>query len=261
MVVPFSGRPGNTPPVAAAEAEPLGRPSRRISEELLRRASAGDLEAREKLITDFTPFVLRVAARVAGRYLEPGIDDEISISLSAFNEAIDSFSPDRGSAFLAFSEMVIRRRLIDYYRKEGHQRELPLTAFEETDQDGHVVNTAEMQAGLRNFQAEHQQKELRDEIGVFAATLGQFGIRLADLAQASPRHDDAREKSRQVARMVAATPAWADYLRRKRELPLKEIEKAVSFSRKTLERQRKYIIALAIILMEDLPHLQEYIRR
>jgi len=256
----FSGPPGSPPPVAEKEGKTGPSLSPGNPESLLLQARAGDQKAREKLIADYTPFVLRVAARAAGRYLQAGVDDEFSVGLSAFNEAIDSFNPEGGMGFLRFSEMVIRRRLIDYYRKEGNRPELPLTSFDESDEEGHWLNVADTEAGWRSYVAERQRQELQEEIKLFSDALREYGIRLADLVEASPRHADARERSREVARLVARTPAWADYLRRKKELPLKDIEQAVALSRKTLERQRKYIIALAIIFMEDLPHLREYLR-
>ena len=46
---------------------------------------------------------------------------------------------------------------------------------------------------------------------------------------------------------------------RKKALPMKELSKNSGVDRKTLERHRKYLIAVALILMEDLPHMAEYV--
>lgn len=44
-----------------------------------------------------------------------------------------------------------------------------------------------------------------------------------------------------------------------KSLPLKELVDEVGVSRKTLERQRKYIIAIALVLIGDFELLREYI--
>ncbi|MEW6448710.1 MAG: sigma factor, partial [Bacillota bacterium] len=42
--------------------------------------------------------------------------DELSVAWLALNEAIDQFRPGSGTSFLAFAKVVIRRRLVDYFR-------------------------------------------------------------------------------------------------------------------------------------------------
>ncbi|MDK2815343.1 MAG: polymerase sigma factor, partial [Thermoanaerobacter sp.] len=42
-------------------------------------------------------------------------------------------------------------------------------------------------------------------------------------------------------------------------LPIKDLISILKVSRKTIEKHRKYIIALVIIISEDLPLLKQYI--
>ncbi len=229
-------------------------------ENLVNKAKHGDPQAREDLIQGFTPFALRVAARVCGRYIRLGADDEASISLLALNEAIDAYDGVRGVSFLAFAETVIRRRLVDYYRKESGRREIPLTSLEEEDEEGNVLNPVERDEAIRAHALHQETQDRREEIIRYEEILKSYGVSLKELAQVCPRHDDARENAREVARVVAGTPQYLSYLRQRRELPLKSLAEEVRVSRKTLERQRKYIIALTLILSEDLPYLKEYVR-
>lgn len=61
-------------------------------------------------------------------------DDEFSIVMIAFHEAIQSYSRTRGS-FLHYASILIKNRLIDYHRKESrHQGHLSL--HEKIDDDG-----------------------------------------------------------------------------------------------------------------------------
>ena len=91
--------------------------------------------------------------------------------------------------------------------------------------------------------------------------LNHYGITFSDLVQASPKHQDARERALEVARILISDPALLQYLTSRKSLPLKELQKRVKVSRKTLERQRKYIIALALILIGEFYYLQEYLKR
>ena len=55
-----------------------------------------------------------------------GRDDEASIAMIAFNEAIDAYDDSAGASFLSFAEIVIKRRMVDYFRrKTKRQEEVP----------------------------------------------------------------------------------------------------------------------------------------
>ena len=43
-------------------------------------------------------------------------------------------------------------------------------------------------------------------------------------------------------------------------LPIREIRKATGASVKTLDRYRKYLVAVIILLSGDFPHLAEYLK-
>jgi RNA polymerase sigma factor len=224
-------------------------------------AQAGDEASREALLTDYRPFVLRVASRACGRFLRPEVDDEASVALIAFNEAIDRYDAQSGASFVTFAEMVVKRRLIDHFRRARGSRETPLSDFEVEDAEGQVSNPVEVAAALSAHRERDEAEERRLDIERFKSALGEFGIGLGELVRASPQHRDARERAIAVARAVADNPEWSSYLREHRALPLKAIERAggLGLSRKTLERQRKYIIAVALVLMERIEHLMAYL--
>ena len=241
-------------------------------ERLLALARAGDAAAREALIRRYAPFAMRVASGVTGGYVEMGRDDEASVALMAFNEAIDSYDPSRGASFLGFVQAVVRRRLIDHYRKNrSRQREVSLSGLSDMESgDGLWADTGagggpSLQAAhLTAAEGAHRERETaserREEVLRYREMLSVFGISLSELVRICPRHEDARRHAVEAARALVSRPELVDSLHRRGELPLKELERLVGVSRKTLERQRKYIIALVLILTEDLPHLEAYLR-
>ncbi len=227
--------------------------------ELLERAQHGDRQAREDLIGRFRPFILKSASRVSKRYLQEGVDDEYAIALLAFNEAIDHYAPEHGTAFLTFSDTVIHRRLIDYFRQQGRHPEIPISDLEREDDEGEPYNPLDQNAAEQAFAQEQEEQARRDEIAAFSQVLQDYGLSFSDLVRASPRHQDARRTAQEVARTLVSDQDLLARLRRDRKLPLKELAQRVSVSRKTLERQRTYIVALAILLSHDFPILSEYV--
>lgn len=227
----------------------------------VRAAQGGDGSARERLIAQHTPLVLRVGARVCGRFLQAGRDDEVSIGLMAVNEAIGRYRDGSGASFAAFAEMVVRRRLIDHLRRQGAHRETPFSQFEVEDTDGSQWNPVEFERAQEIDLERRAAEERRAEIAEFTQLLRPYGVTLADLVRQSPQHLDARARAVRVARAVAERPEWREYLRQHRALPLRAMEAApeLAVSRKTLERQRKFIIAVALILTEGLHTLRAYV--
>jgi RNA polymerase sigma factor len=228
---------------------------------LVEAAQRGDRASRERLITAFVPLVLRTGSRLTGRYLRLGEDEEVSVGLEALNEAVDRWRRDLGAPFAVFAEMVVRRRLIDHFRRERARREVPASEFEQEDEEGETWNPLEAVGAAELARDRQDAEDRRVDVARLLALLAEYGIRPADLARATPQHRDARARAVQVARAVATEPAWRDYLRRQRALPLKELEAAgtLGVSRKTMERQRKFIIAVALILMEGLDSLRPYV--
>ena len=71
----------------------------------------------DEFIKEYESFILHTAQKSVGRYITK-MDDQWSIALSGFYEAINSYDYDKG-AFLSFAETVIKRRLYDYIRKQS----------------------------------------------------------------------------------------------------------------------------------------------
>ncbi len=231
---------------------------------LLKSAQAGHQDAREKIIKGFRPLVIKTASSLSGRYIDTARDDEISIGMLAVNQAIDTFKPQEGTSFFSYAEIIIKRRLIDYYRKEKRlSQAVPFSSLgrNEEEENNYKLDQIEHNLALSEFQKKQEETERREEIKRYTKKLKDFGIGFTDLVASSPRHEDARLRALEVARVIAARNDLKDYLEIKRELPLKQIEELVSVSRKTLERQRKYIIAMVIAICGEFYYLKEYLKK
>jgi RNA polymerase sigma factor len=225
--------------------------------ELLVAQAKEDNQTRNDLIKQYQPFIAKVASKVCKRYIDSS-RDEFSVALEAFNEAINHFQTSQGSSFLSFAEMVIRRRVIDYIRKETRQtRDIYL---EQDSADEEVTESiAQVSASVAKYTLSQESERRKTDIIEFQKQLLDFDITLSELAELCPKHIDARENAKQIAKFLASQPELIRHLLEKKQLPMKELLKFVQCSRKTVERNRKYIIAMSLIYVGDYSSIRSYI--
>lgn len=229
---------------------------------LVRVARSGEAEARDRLIQRYKPFILKIAATVSHRYLRPGIDDEIGVALMGFNEAIDCYNLGSKVPFLSFAEVVIRRRLVDFFRSQAaHNRELPLSYLEaEGDEEW---DSARLPALAREAEAAHarweESIERREEIQRFQTLLTEYGLDFTGLVRVTPKHTDTRKRLIEVGRAIAANDRLLAQIKKRKAMPVLEVAGLSGLSRKTIERHRKYLLALVLVLTGDFPYLRGYL--
>lgn len=216
---------------------------------LISGAQKGDPLCREKLIKKHYDFIARVCSKVCNRYLNWENDDELSIGLLAFNEAIDAFDTEGNIKFTTFAGGVIKRRLIDYFRKQvKYEKEFLSTTQEEINELEAGINTK----SLSIYHDSKTQENLANLIEYYRNLLGDYGIDLNKLPEASPKHQDTRESLVKAAVTLVQDQDMLDYLKNFGQLPVKLLCDSTGLSRKVLERGRKYVIATALILSDPL---------
>jgi RNA polymerase sigma factor len=237
----------------------LTKKTRRTLEETVTLIQQGDKTLLNELIQAYKPFIAKTVSSVCGRYIYE-TDDEFSIGLIAFNEAIEKYSKERGSSLLSFSEVIIKRRVIDYIRKQTKSQhismDLGIASPEEESPGSAIVN----ELSIDEFKKKNDEQLRKDEIIQFQSLLEEFDLSLKDLVENSPKHADARKNAIDVAKMLVENQELKESMFEKKRLPIKELEKMADVSRKTIERNRKYIIAIALILSSDYVYLKEYLK-
>jgi RNA polymerase sigma factor len=211
----------------------------------------------EEFISEYEVFILHTAHKGAGQYITKR-DDQWSVALSAFHEAVRAYDFGKG-AFLPFAETVIKRRLYDHARKEKrHDCEVLIDSYTiESDAEGEDTS---VKYEVMTKTAENQEQDARLEIQMISETLDDYGITFMELASVSPKAGKTKAVCKDAVRFLVENPMLLNEMRRTRTLPLKIIEKNKSLPRKVLERHRKYIIAGAEIISGDYPILSEYLR-
>jgi RNA polymerase sigma factor len=232
---------------------------KRTLEETVELIQQGDTALHNELIDSYKPFIAKTVSSVCKRYIHES-DDEFSIGLIAFNEAIQKYSPDKGSSLISFSEVLIKRRVIDYIRKQSKYQNLSFNGASNLEEDETAGSSIEDELSIEDFRKKKDEELRREEILQFTQILQQFDLTFTDLIEQSPKHADARKNAMAVAKILVENEELKTILIEKKRLPIKQLESYVSLSRKTIERNRKYIIAISLILAGDYVYLKDYIK-
>ncbi len=237
----------------------MAKKKRRPLEETVEKIHQGDTALREELIDSYKPFIAKTVSSVCKRYIHES-DDEFSIGLIAFNEAIQKYSSDKGNSLLSFAEVMIKRRVIDYIRQQGRNQTLSFNISNDPAEEEQQRSTIEDDLSLEEFRKKTEQELRREEISQFQVILKEFDLSFQGLLEQSPKHADARKNAMLVAKALVEDEDLKNLLLEKKRLPIKQLEEKVKVSRKTIERNRKYIIAIALILIGDYVYLKDYIK-
>ena len=81
------------------------------------RSAKTDSEAADALIRQYMGFIRSETVKFLHTAPENGHEDELSIAMLAFYEAVLAYEKSRG-AFLPYAARAIKNRLIDHYRTE-----------------------------------------------------------------------------------------------------------------------------------------------
>ena len=222
--------------------------------ETIRRIKMGDEAAKNQFIAQYKPFIIKsVSGILANPHIEIENSDEFSIGLIAFNEALDCYDETKNRNFFEFARQVIKRRIINYW--QSNQKGSPEYTFSYLQNDNpdhldHILPSTE------NFTREY---EIKEEILNFKDRLAEFGIPLKELVSNTPKHRDSKILSIQIAETIAGNENLYRQMMKRKTLPMVELLKISKFNKRTLERHRKYIIAICLILRSELEILKDYI--
>ncbi|WMJ87867.1 RNA polymerase sigma-I factor [Anaerocolumna sp. MB42-C2] len=203
-------------------------------------------------------YIIKCVSAITHRFITKS-DDEWSIALHAFTEAVQGYQFEKGS-FYSYSELVIRRRLIDYYRsQEKYQQEVFVDpVIFETEPEEETDNISVHLAVVKQVTVE-KDDSLKLEIAAANETLSHYGFTFFELTDCSPHSQKTKSACAKAITYIMSNPLFKQDLFNTKQLPLKIIEKNTKVPRKLLERHRKYIIAAVEILSGEYPHLAEYL--
>ncbi|WP_146172095.1 sigma-70 family RNA polymerase sigma factor [Melghirimyces profundicolus] len=212
---------------------------------------------RDELIAENQLYVRKMASKICRRNITIQ-DDEYSVALMGFNEAINAYRHDQSSTFLSFAFTVMKRRLTDYFRSEKRHRNHQVTLIPSDSKDNEPIYPEVVKKSFEN----HQDRELRErrqsEVEEFREHLAKFDLTMEKLAKVSPKHKDTRQNLMEIAKKIASRAELLDQFYKEKRVK-RGFAEQVGCHRRTLKRHRNYLIALVVILVEDLPTIRDYL--
>ena len=147
--------------------------------------------------------------------------------------------------------------------REGHDDELNIAmfAFYESilsyrQEKGAFLRFAS--TGIRNRLIDYYRKEKRLH---FSAQLASFGLSLGDIADSCPRQDRTLAACQKALAFAIEYPELLDQLVQTKKLPLAQLCAGAGVERKTLERHRKYMIAILLAYTNGFEIIRGHLRQ
>ncbi len=214
----------------------------------------------DMLINQCEFFIIKAASGVSRKYISKS-DDEYSISLMAFVQAVEDYEYEKGS-FFSFAELLIRRRLVDYFRTGiKNMNEIPVNPYIFTSEaDEEDIQMQSMVVKQIAYEENYIDRDIKDEIAELSKVLKLYGFTFMDIAEQSPKAEKTKAICAKAASYVLMNPELLTQMRTSHQFPIKIIEKNCGVSRKSIDRHRKYLIAAIEILSGDYPYLAEYLK-
>lgn len=203
-----------------------------------------DSQKADDFIRSYIPFIRSEASKAVSRQCTEH-DDEYSIAMMAFYEAIMSYERFRG-AFLPYASTVIKSRLIDYNRKESRHKN-NISLYQETSETDERELIETIPDKTDNFEELVDRQATQQEIQELSRVMKDFGISFSDVADNCPKQERTLKSCGDAIRYAADNKELLDLLLRTKKLPMAELVAGSGAERKTLERHRKYILAMLLV--------------
>ena len=202
-----------------------------------------------ELIENHMPFIIKSISEVTGRYVSCENDEEISVGLLGFNEAIERYDNEKGH-FLSFAKLVIGSRIKNYLKGENRHQHSSLDELVDKGID---------------FKDEYCEEEdnsvLVEQINKLKEEIGSFGFTLEDLVNEAPKQQATRKNAIILSEKISEDEEFTSFMYLKKRLPIKRIVLKFSVTEKVIKRSKKFIISVVIIIDKNLSALRNWIRK
>lgn len=203
-----------------------------------------------ELIEKHMPFIIKSISDVTGRYVSCENDEELSVGLLGFHEAIERYDNEKGH-FLSYAKLVIGSRIKNYLKSENKHQHSSLEDL--------------LEKGLEIKDEYVEEKEdngiLLEEINKLKNEISSFGFTLEDLANEAPKQQATRMNAISLSEKISKEEELTSFMYLKRRLPIKRIVLQFSVTEKVIKRSKKFIISVVIIFDKNLRALRNWIRK
>ncbi|MEF9934388.1 MAG: sigma factor [Clostridium sp.] len=202
------------------------------------------------LIKNHIPLIVKTISEVTGRYVSVENDEEFSIGLAAFVEAVEKYQEDKG-VFTSFAKLVISSRIKNFLKKEN--RTCGNVSIEDLTEKGIDIG--------EEYKSPIEDKTiLLGEIESFKKDLLEFNMTLEDLAEDAPRHEDTRKNAIGISKKVSRDEELTGFIFSKKRLPIKRISLKFTVTEKIIKGSKKFILSVVIVFYKNYRNIKLWIK-
>lgn len=195
------------------------------------------------LVEQYLPFIKSEVSKFLKRPVIEGHDDELGIAMFAFHNAVLSYSNTKGN-FISYAATVIRNKLIDFQRATS-KHNINLSIDLHDDEEYNPLHTS-LSLSHDPVEKQNQLTATREELIEYSSNLKEYSLSLSDIADNCPKQQRTLDACIQVLNTAKNNPSIIDKLISTKKLSVTELSSLSKVPIKTIERHRKYIIALII---------------
>lgn len=203
-----------------------------------------------ELIKNHMPFIIKCISDVTGRYVSCENDEELSIGLLGFHEAIERYDNEKGH-FLSYAKLVIGSRIKNYLKSENKHLH---SSLDELIDKGIDIKD-------EYFEPKEDNGVLLEEINKLKNEISSFGFTLEDLVNEAPKQQATRKNAISLSEEISKDEEFTSFMYLKKRLPIKRIVLKFSVTEKVIKRSKKFIISVVIIIDKNLSALKNWIRK
>jgi RNA polymerase sigma factor len=216
-----------------------------------------DKKALSSLLEAYLPFIKKAVQRAF--FNRQDRDDYLTEAMLAFTRAVETYRPENGT-FVAYASTVMRNRLIDIARRELRLRNGLLSFSLQAEGSGIEL---ESEASRRLYERVEEEKALGSEVGDANAEFAAWGFSVEELPEVSPKQKSTRAECSRIVKAILENDDLLSEMLLTHQLPIKKLCERVGvlarFRRKTIDRYRKYIIALVILSRGEYPYIYSFL--
>ncbi|MFA5527113.1 MAG: sigma factor [Peptostreptococcales bacterium] len=201
------------------------------------------------LIHKYKPFIASELSKIENKSIDSSSDELMTTGMLAFAEAVQGYNREKG-AFINLARIIIRQRVIDYYRKEKAN-----PVYGAIDENHMEVNEKSVEKYY-----EQMDKDKRVEvIHEYKKELSYWNVDFIELAKSSPKSKKLKDLYKEMSRYIYEHCELLVEVKKNKRLPIQKLSDVYGVNRKKIERGRSFIIACMILMDPRFIYLSDYI--
>ena len=212
------------------------------------------------LVNAYMPFIKKCISDVF--FKKEQQEEYITEAMLGFLQSVQTFNNESGT-FIPYAQTVIRNRLLNVAAKESRIKKWHIPFFlKKTPSDDEGVaeySPPEIEAAQRNYEVTVERENLRYEIAEINAEFAGWDFDIIDLCEHRPKQDRSRLTCQTIANAALAHPGLVAEMKETRKFPVKKIIALTGCREKIIEKYRRYIVALILIMSGEYPYIQSFL--